>query len=177
MWAERNREDARLLAEGDFATLLATYYPVIIGRCRARLRSEDDAYEVAHRVIERLARELRSGRTYPVPYSVVVHKVVNWKVVEFFSDPMPSPLPEPLLDYWDAGELDRALEDFEGTYDLEELFARVGGRTRDVLELTYLDGLEPDEVAERLGIERNAVYQALHRGHRKIRDFLLGDDG
>ena len=87
MWAERNREDARLLAEGDHATLLATYYPVILGRCRARLRSEDDAYEVAHRVIERLARELRSGRMYPVPYSVVVHKVVNWKVVEFFSGP------------------------------------------------------------------------------------------
>ena len=173
MWAERNREDARLLAEGDHATLLATYYPVVLGRCRARLRSEDDAYEVAHRVIERLARELRSGRTYPVPYSVVVHKVINWKVVEFFSDPQPSALPE----HWDAGELDRALEDFEGTYDLEELFARVPGRTREVLELTYLDGLEPDEVAERLGMERNAVYQALHRGHRKIRDFLLDDDG
>jgi hypothetical protein len=44
MWAERNREDARLLAEGDHATLLATYYPVVLGRCRARLRSEDDAY-------------------------------------------------------------------------------------------------------------------------------------
>jgi hypothetical protein len=105
--------------------LLATYYPVVLGRCRARLRSEDDAYEVAHRVIERLARELRSGRTYPLPYSVVVHKVINWKVVEFFSAPRPSALPE----HWDAGEFDRAFDDFEGTYDLEELFARVTGRT------------------------------------------------
>jgi len=32
-------------------------------------------------------------------------------------------------------------------------------------------------VAERLGMERNAVYQALHRGHRKLRDFLLDDEG
>ena len=38
MWEERNREDARLLEAGDHATLLATYYPLILGRCRARLR-------------------------------------------------------------------------------------------------------------------------------------------
>ena len=36
--------------------------------------------------------------------------------------------------------------------------------------------IEPDEVAERLGMERNAVYQALHRGHKRIREFLLDDD-
>jgi RNA polymerase sigma factor (sigma-70 family) len=172
MWAERNREDARLLAAGDYATLLATYYDVIVDRCLARLRSRDDAYEVAHMVVERLARELRAGRTYNVPFSVVVHKVINWKVVEFFAQPGAAPLPED----WEAGGLDRALEDFEGTYDLEELFSRLAGRACEVLELTYLDGLEPDEIAERLGMERNAVYQALHRGHKKLREFLLGDE-
>ena len=85
MWDERNAEDTRLLAAGDHATLLATYYEIILGRCLARLRNEADAYEVAHRVIERLIGELSRGRTYTVPYSVVVSKVVDWKVVEFFS--------------------------------------------------------------------------------------------
>ena len=173
MWAERNREDARLLADGDLRRFSRRTTRSSSAAAARACAPRTTRYEVAHRVIERLARELRSGRTYPVPYSVVVHKVINWKVVEFFSDPQPSALPE----HWDAGELDRALEDFEGTYDLVELFARVPGRTGDVLELTYLEGLEPDEVAERLEMERNAVYQALHRGHRKIRDFLLDDDG
>jgi DNA-directed RNA polymerase specialized sigma24 family protein len=43
------------------------------------------------------------------------------------------------------------------------------------MQLTYLEGLEPDEIAGRLGMERNAVYQALHRGHKKIREILLDE--
>ena len=62
MWDERNAEDTQLLAAGDHATLLATYYEIILGRCLARLRNEADAYEVAHRVIERLIGELSRGR-------------------------------------------------------------------------------------------------------------------
>ena len=100
MWDERNAEDTRLLAAGDHATLLATYYEIILGRCLARLRNEADAYEVAHRVIERLIGELARGRSYTVPYSVVVNKVVDWKVVEFFSGERESTLPED----WDAGD-------------------------------------------------------------------------
>src|SRR5262245_11417130 len=118
MWEERNREDRRLLAQGDHATLLATYYDIVLARCVARLRNRDDAYEVAHRVILRLAAELSRGRKYSVPFGVVVHKVINWKVVEFFAEDDPHQLPE----HWDAGEVDEALRDFEGTYDLEVLF-------------------------------------------------------
>ena len=32
MWDERNAEDTRLLAAGDHAKLLATYYEIILGR-------------------------------------------------------------------------------------------------------------------------------------------------
>jgi RNA polymerase sigma factor (sigma-70 family) len=172
MWAERNRADARLLEQGDHAALLATYYDVILARCLARLRNRDDAYEVAHRVILRLAGELRRGSTYAVPFGVVVHKVINWKVVESFAEESSGPLPE----RWDRGELDSAISEFEGAHDLEQLISDIApGPTRDVMRLTYLGGLEPDEIATKLGMERNAVYQALHRGHKKIREILLDE--
>ena len=40
------------------------------------------------------------------------------------------------------------------------------------MELRYLDGLEIEQIAERLGLTRNAVDQALHRGHKKLREDL-----
>jgi len=158
-----------LLAAGDHATLLATYYEIILGRCLARLRNEADAYEVAHRVIERLIGELSRGRTYAVPYSVVVNKVVDWKVVEFFSGERESTLPED----WDAGDPVDPYDEFEQDFDLEALFEALPERTRQVLELYYRRGLEADEIGETLGMDRNAVYQRLHQGHAKLREAFL----
>lgn len=39
-----------------------------------------------------------------------------------------------------------------------------------MLELRYREGLEIDEIAERLDMTRNAVDQALHRGHSRLRE-------
>jgi DNA-directed RNA polymerase specialized sigma24 family protein len=42
-----------------------------------------------------------------------------------------------------------------------------------VLDLVYREGLSLAQVAERLGITRNAVDQALHNGHRKLVEKLI----
>lgn len=168
MWDERNAEDDRLLAAGDHATLLATYYEIILGRCLAKLRNEADAYEVAHRVIDRLLGELARGRSYRVPYSVVVRKVVDWTVVEFFTGTNESPLPEG----WDAGDPVDPYGEVEQDFDLETLFRPLPERTREVLELYYRRGLEADQIAHTLGMERNAVYQRLHHGHAWLREWM-----
>ena len=42
------------------------------------------------------------------------------------------------------------------------------------MELRYREHLEIEEIAERLGMKRNAVDQALHRGHDKLRETLTG---
>jgi RNA polymerase sigma factor (sigma-70 family) len=172
MWDERNAEDARLLADGDYATLLATYYEIIVGRCLARLRNENDAYEVAHAVIERLLGELSRRRTYAVPYSVVVSKVINWKVVEFLSGDTESTLPED----WDAGDPVDPYADFEQDAWLEAAFAPLPERTREVLELYYRRGLDTNEIGKTLDMDRNAVYQRLHQGHAKLREALRDGD-
>lgn len=170
MWELRNEEDARLLEAGDHATLLATYYEVILGRCLARLRNEDDAYEVPHRVIERLIGELRRGKTYSVPYSVVVNKVIDWKVVEFFERDHASLLPEG----WDEPDVEDAYETFEEREAHEQVFSSLPERAREVATLFYLRGLTAPEIAAELGIEPNNVHQALHRAHTLIRERWLG---
>ena len=57
---------------------------------------------------------------------------------------------------------------------LEWLFGGLPEGARRVLDLRYRQGLEIAEIAERLGLERNAVDQALHRGHERLRERIGG---
>jgi RNA polymerase sigma factor (sigma-70 family) len=163
----RDAEDSRLLGEGDHAALLATYYPVVVERLRLRL-PDGDAHEVAHNVMERLLSELAKGKRYPVPFRVVVHMVTGWKLKEFQTRGR-TELP---LEDWDPESCEDPFAEFEQGHDLELLFAGLPERAREVLRLRYLEGLEIDDIAARLGLDRNAVDQALHRGHRKLREAI-----
>jgi RNA polymerase sigma factor (sigma-70 family) len=76
-----------------------------------------------------------------------------------------------LPDDWDAAAPD-AYADWESDYDLAALFADLPRRQRQVLDLRYRLGLNPVEIGEELGIQANAVHQALHNGHSKLREKL-----
>ena len=83
------------------------------------------------------------------------------------------PAPEsPLADDWDLADPDNPYGALEDTQALDHLFAGLTDGSRRVLGLRYQDGLEIDEIAERLGLTRNAVDQALHRGHAKLRECI-----
>ncbi len=130
----RDAEDSRLLEANDRATLLATYYPVIVERCRVRL-PDPDACEVAHRVVERLLREIAAAKRYGVPYRVVVHMVTEWKLKEFFTRGRV----EVELDE-DEAEAPNPFEDFEQGHDLGLMFAGLPERAREVLRLITASG-------------------------------------
>ena len=68
--------------------------------------------------------------------------------------------------------IDDAYAEWEEGHDLGALFADLPERQREVLELRYLRGLSPEQIASELGIKRNAVDQALHNGHRKLEETL-----
>jgi RNA polymerase sigma factor (sigma-70 family) len=162
---DHDAEDDRLLAHGRHADLLAAYYPVIRARLRTRLPG-DDADEVAHRVIDRLIGELRRGRTYSVPFRVVVHKVTGWKLAEHYAERKNDPFPE------EPDLADETAGDPSERIALKQMLADLPPRAREVLELRYLDGLEIVQIAERLGMTRNAVDQALFRGRRRLKELL-----
>src|SRR5919197_512124 len=97
----RDAEDTRLLEEGDIAGLLAKYAPTILGRCIARLRGHPDAEDVAQDAMVRLVAAFRRGKRYGgTPYRVVINKVVDWTVADYFDGRSTmAELPED----WDSG--------------------------------------------------------------------------
>ena len=163
----RDAEDQRLLEAGEHKLLLAGYFTPVRDRCFFRLGTREAGDEAAQRVFLRLWGELKAGKSYPVPFRVVVWMVTDWTLRGFFLGPGEAELP----DEWDAAAPD-AYEEWEGDYDLAVLFADLPTRQRQVLDLRYRVGSTPAEIAEQLKIEPNAVYQALHNGHLKLRDKL-----
>jgi RNA polymerase sigma factor (sigma-70 family) len=156
--------DKEQLEAGRIEVLLAKYRRVIVGRCVARLKGHPDADDVAQDVFLRLIAEFHRGKRYPgVPYRVVVHQVIGWTLDDYFANrPTRTPLPDELGEAAPDDELSRLT--------LESAFARLPDGDRAVLTLRYIDGLEPAQIAERVGKEPNAVYQALHRGHKVLRE-------
>lgn len=157
-------DDEVLLASRDFARLLARYEVVIVQRCVAALHGHADAEDVAQDVKLRLLREAQAGNTYPVPYRIVVHKVIQWTLKDHWAGRDTTvPLPEG----WEPA----AEDDAAGGLIVDEMLADLPPRERDVWLLT-VEGLGPDQIAERLEMTRNAVDQALHRGRLKLREML-----
>jgi RNA polymerase sigma factor (sigma-70 family) len=167
---DADAEDTRLVEQGKIEYLLAKYGDVIVGRCVARLRGHPDAEDVAQNVKLRLLREFHRGKRYvDVPYRVVVHQVIGWTLSEYFDGrPTDVELPED----WSPEAADPA-ERVEADYYIESLFEDLPPRQRQVLELRYLSGLDHEEIARRLDMTRNAVDQALHNGHARLRRALV----
>jgi RNA polymerase sigma factor (sigma-70 family) len=164
----RDVEDKRLLEAGDHKLLLAGYFHAVRELCFLRLRDREAADEAAQLVFVRLLNELKKGKTYSVPFRVVVWKVVDWTTRGFY---LGSKHDATLPDDWDAA----AVDEFEGVddeHDFGQLIADLPSRQREVLDLIYREGLSHEQTAKRLGLKRNAVDQALHNGHRKLAEKL-----
>src|SRR3970282_2290326 len=93
----RDAEDRRLLEAGELSLLVESYYGVMLDRCRARVWPEADPSAAAPEAAIRLLSELKRGRRYRVPFRVVVHKVIGWKIQEHFS---PAKVKEVELGEW-----------------------------------------------------------------------------
>jgi RNA polymerase sigma factor (sigma-70 family) len=161
----RDAEDAYLLQIGDQAALIAAWYPVVVQRCL--VRAGVAGWDVAHDVVERLLGELQRGKTYRVPYRVVVHMVIGWTLKEHFQG---LPTDVPLPDGWDHADAADDFAAFEQAFDLERLFAELPVGDQAVCRLRYLEGLEIEQIASRLGKERNAIDQSLYRAHKRLRE-------
>jgi DNA-directed RNA polymerase specialized sigma24 family protein len=164
----RDEEDRRLLEAGEHAALLRSYYETIIQRCNVRCRTRDEALECAQTVVVRLLSELKRGKRYSVPFRVVVHKVIEWTTKGFYAGGgvVPGELRE------DLPVDGNPIADAETRYDLERALAALPEGDGEVASLRLLEGIEIDEIAERLGKTRNAVDQALHRSRKKLQDLF-----
>ena len=165
----RDAEDKRLLDAGEHKLLVSGYFHWVRERCFLRLRDPDAADDAAQKVFLRLLRELAAGKTYPVPFRVVVLMATEWTIKGQYATPPEVELPD---DY--DGWAPDAYAAWEERRDLRLLLADLPPVQRRVAEAVYRDGLAPGEAAARLGMKPNAVYQALHNAHRALRPRLRG---
>ena len=161
--------DADLLAEGRIDRLLATYELVILARCIKETKAVHDGHDVAQDVMFRLFREFNAGKRYEgIPYRVVVHQVTKWTLADFFAGRRTdSPLPDDLeLGADDPGE--RVVSDLW----LRDVVAQLPESERAACTLVYLEGLSPEQAAERLGTTRNNIDQRLFHARKRLRELM-----
>jgi RNA polymerase sigma factor (sigma-70 family) len=164
----RDVEDKRLLESGEHKILLAGYFHAVRERCFLRLRDRDAGDEAAQRVFDRLVSELARGKTYDVPFRVVVHMVTDWTLRGFYpAAKQDDSLPEG----WDP-EAPDAFEHVDDVLTFDGLVDGLPPRQREVVDLLYREGLSHDQIADRLGVKHNAVDQALHNAHKKLAEKL-----
>ena len=162
----RDAEDTRLLQAGEYSALVEGYYGVIIDRCRIKVRGADGQVDVAHEVVVRLMSELKRGRRYRVPFRVVVHKVIDWKVKEHFE---PGKVTEVELDEWLLEASTESESPLEVDAGFEELVAPLTDLEQAVIRMHYGDDLGFREIADTMSKEPNAVHQIHHRALAKLR--------
>jgi RNA polymerase sigma factor (sigma-70 family) len=163
----RDAEDGRLLAAGEHQRLVESYYGVVLDRCRAKLPTEGDAVDVAADVVIRVMSELKRGRSYRVPFRVVVHQVTTWKIKEFFAQARSEVALDELLEV--LGD-ESGIEAIESDLTLEELFRELPPRDREVATMRWRKGMEIADIATALGLTANAVYQSIHRTIAGLRE-------
>lgn len=161
----RDAEDTRLLEAGEKGLLVQGYYGVIIDRCRLKVRDPERALDMAHEVVLRLMSELERGRRYRVPFRVVVHKVIEWKVREHFQ----SVRHDAELEDWLARASAESDEPLGATGSFEALLEGLTELEGTVVRLRYEEDLDVQTIAKRLGKDPNAVHQIHHRALTKLR--------
>jgi RNA polymerase sigma factor (sigma-70 family) len=164
----RDVEDQRLLETGDHKLLVSGYFHPVRERCFLRLRDRDKGDEAAQLVFVRLLAELERGKRYPVPFRVVVRMVTDWTLQGFYPGTKQD---DSLPEGWDPAAPD-AWEHVDDRLDFDEIVAGLPPREREVVDLLYRESLSHEQIADRLGVKRNAVDQALHRAHRKLAEKL-----
>lgn len=162
----RDAEDTRLLEAGEYSALVESYYGVMLDRARLKLRSEAEQTAVAAEAAIRLLSELERGRRYRVPFRVVVHQVIGWKIREHFAR---GQVQEVELEEWLAAASVDSARELEDASSFESWLEGLSELEQTVVRLHYVDCLDFKEIAARLGKEPNAVHQIHFRALSKLR--------
>ncbi|MCB0882788.1 MAG: sigma-70 family RNA polymerase sigma factor [Thermoleophilia bacterium] len=131
--------------------------------------SRDARDDVLHDAFVRHCKEVRDGKDYAgVPLKAVARQLVHYAALDYFGDSARRGERET---HPERG-FDVPVWDRRPGVELWDLCRRLAGLPvvqRRAACLLYGTGLEHDQVAERLGMTRNAVDQALFRARTRLK--------
>lgn len=172
--ATSDDEDLRLAAQGPrgHAEIIAKYYDDIRNRVYVRLVAERRQFadDVTQRVLMRLWSELSRGRTYAVPFRVVVANIIGWECQRPLAG-LAWDAEGEFPSQWDPADPKAEVDDMVTLVDFQQLLDALPERQRQVAQMCWIDGYRPAEIADRLGMQRNAVDQALFLARTRLREF------
>lgn len=164
---KRDRNDLQC---GRADRVCARYFEVVTGIAHSVLPyAYADAQDAVSITFERLLGEWARNKPYKAPVAVVVHTVARWEargVAHKRYSHHERLAPMVLLEGHAAPD---AFGELEAIDWMESLFSHLPPRDRQVMEMRYLDEMPPAHIAEYLGIEPNAEYQAHNRALKAIR--------
>ncbi len=173
MHDDSDAHDERLLQEGRIGDALARYLPALHARALARLKphQRDYADDVVQNAVLRVWREYDGGKRWDHPFRVIVHRRLSWTLLDFFGGrPDEVQFPED----FDPKDLTDHVSDVEDRQYVEQIIAELPPREHEVARMRVIEDRTPAEIAELLGIESNAVHQALFRAWRRLEERLRG---
>jgi RNA polymerase sigma factor (sigma-70 family) len=153
-------------AEEEFARL---YQPRVLCLMRARVRDAEAARELANDAIMAALKALRAGRvTHCDRLSAFVCGTARNLANNFLRTRSRQPRVQPLEPEMAAADAVAEQEDAERLELVRREIGRLDPTDRSVLEMTLLQGLEPREIATRLGLSAEVVRARKSRAIRKV---------
>lgn len=163
---ERDRQWAR---SGDLVALVAVQYERMREFVGLHRLDAEGRQEVLQNAITRHLRELQAGKDYgATPYRAVAYQLVQYAAGDYRQRTHAQHQHEGA---WPEG-FDVAVRDEYPGCDLlnvAHLLAGLTEREGEVARMLWLDGMSHEQVAQALGITRNAVDQAAFRARTRMK--------
>ena len=172
-WCDGLRRGETAAFDAVFAAYRRRLYGFLVRMTRRRDVAEDLLQETFMRLAEH-AKQLSVDTRLSAWLFTIAHRlVVSWARAQAVRAQLAGDLPRREVANSDRSPLE-ALCDSQAQLALERGFAALPDAYREVALLVGIEGLQPTEVAEILGIRADAVRQRLARARSQLAD-LLGE--
>jgi RNA polymerase sigma-70 factor (ECF subfamily) len=172
-WCDGLRRGETAAFDAVFAAYRRRLYGYLVRMTRRRDVAEDILQETFLRLAQNAKRLEADTRLGAWLFTVAHRLVVSWARAHAVRMQLAGDLPRTEAPHPDRSPLE-ALADSQTQLAIERAFAALPETYREVALLVGIEGMQPSEVAEILGIRADAVRQRLTRARSLLAD-LLGE--
>lgn len=161
--------------ERDFLAAYDEYARMVYRHVRLRVGRTEDAEDIAAQTFMKTWEYLSLGK-HILRMKPFLFRVANNLIIDWYRAKGSQPLPLEEIENEDQDAEDQKFDaEIDARTDvkaLEGALDQLEPAYRDVLVLKYVEGYEVKEIAEKLGVSENVVYVRIHRGRKKLLEYV-----